>query len=599
MPKRFSNKEIAKLLEAVKAAYEIKGENKFKIMAYDRAAVSVEHASSEIKDLWDDGKIEEIPGVGENIASYLDELFRTGRVRHFEEVMRGLPKAMFELLSIPGVGAKTAYRLCKELRINDPKTALEALEKAARSGKIRLIEGFGEESEKRILEGLEAFKKGQIKEKRMELPYADAIAQEIMSYLRNCPAVIRVDSLGSLRRMVSTIGDIDIAVATHRPQEVIEWFTKYPKKQKIIEEGQTGASILLENGRQVDLRVGKPEAYGAMLQYFIGSKQHNIHLRELALKKGFSLSEYGIKSLDKRKEDKEKIMEFDNEEKFYNFLGLQWIPPELREDNGEIEAAQEGKLPELVELKNIKGDLHIHSDFPIETSHDEGLNSMEEIMEKGLKLGYEYVGFTEHNPSVSKHKPSQIIDIMKRKRDILEHINYSYEKGVKIIPIRGLNGLEIDIRPDGTLGVPEKGFDFLDFAIVSIHSSFRMKKEEMTKRVLTALEHPKAKILGHPTGRKLNEREGYELDWEKILDFCLRNHKWLEINAWPDRLDLPDVLVREAIKSGVKMVISTDSHAVEQLDLMRYGVAVARRGWAKKDDIINTLGYQEFRKLLA
>jgi len=597
MVKEFTNKEIAKILKAVAAAYEVKKGDKFKIMAYDRASTSVEHATSEIKDLWDDGKLNELPGIGAAIASHLDELFRTGRVRHFEEVMKGLPPAMFEFLSIPGIGAKTAYKLCQKLKIKNPKTALKELERAAKLGKIRIIEGFGEESEKKILEAIEAFKKGQIKERRMVLPYADTIAQEIVSYLLNCKAVKRVDTLGSLKRMVSTIGDIDIAVATESPQEVIDWFLKYPKIKKVIEKGPTGASILLENGRQVDLRIGKPEAYGAMLQYFIGSKHHNIHLRELALKKGFSLSEYGIRPL-KFKKDKQKILEFEKEEDFYHFLGLDWIPPELREDSGEIEAALNHTLPNLLKIDDIKGDLHIHSNFPIETSHDQGTASMEEVIRKGEELGYEYIGFTEHNPSISKHKPKEIIEILKRKKEEIDKINYSNEKRVRNIPIKALNGLEIDIKPNGTLGIPEEGLKLLDYAIVSVHTSFKMNREEMTKRILSALEHSKVKILGHPTGRKLNEREGYELDWEKVFDFCLKKGKWLEINAWPDRLDLPDVLVREAVKRKVKMVICTDSHSLEHLNLMRYGVAVARRGWAEKNDIINTLPYKEFKKLL-
>ena len=597
MVKEFTNKEIAKILKAVAAAYEVKKGDKFKIMAYDRASTSVEHATSEIKDLWDDGKLNELPGIGAAIASHLDELFRTGRVRHFEEVMKGLPPAMFEFLSIPGIGAKTAYKLCQKLKIKNPKTALKELERAAKLGKIRIIEGFGEESEKKILEAIEAFKKGQIKERRMVLPYADTIAQEIVSYLLNCKAVKRVDTLGSLKRMVSTIGDIDIAVATESPQEVIDWFLKYPKIKKVIEKGPTGASILLENGRQVDLRIGKPEAYGAMLQYFIGSKHHNIHLRELALKKGFSLSEYGIRPL-KFKKDKQKILEFEKEEDFYHFLGLDWIPPELREDSGEIEAALNHTLPNLLKIDDIKGDLHIHSNFPIETSHDQGTASMEEVIRKGEELGYEYIGFTEHNPSISKHKPKEIIEILKRKKEEIDKINYSNEKRVRNIPIKALNGLEIDIKPNGTLGIPEEGLKLLDYAIVSVHTSFKMNREEMTKRILSALGHSKVKILGHPTGRKLNEREGYELDWEKVFDFCLKKGKWLEINAWPDRLDLPDVLVREAVKRKVKMVICTDSHSLEHLNLMRYGVAVARRGWAEKNDIINTLPYKEFKKLL-
>lgn len=586
--KNMSNQELAKLLRAISAAYEIKGGNRFKIMAYDRAATAVEHATSEAKDLWDDGKLTSLPGIGVSIASHLDELFRTGRVPHFENLMKGLPSAMFELLGISGIGAKTAHRLCKELKLKDPTTVVDDLIKAAKKGKIAPIEGFGEKSQADILEALEEFKKGQVKKKRMLLPYADTVAQEIISYLKKCPSTIKVDSLGSLRRMVATIGDIDIAVATKRPIEVVNWFVRYHKKKKIIEKGPTGASILLKSGPQVDLRVQKPEAYGSMLQYFIGSKHHNIHLREVALKKGLSLSEYGIKK-------GKRLTEYATEEEFYHALGMPWIPPEIREDTGEIEAAQMDKLPKLIKLSDIKGDLHTHSNFPIEESHDPGTQSMEEMIARAAELGYEYIGFTEHNPSISQHSEKKIIDLIKRKREKIDKINSSRTK--KLLKMV-LNGLEIDIRPNSELAFPDKGFKFLDYVVASVHSNFRMKRKEMTERILKAIEHPKVKILGHPTGRRLNKREGYELEWDKIFEFCLKNDKWLEINAWPDRLDLPDVLVREAVKNGVKMVINTDSHALEHMDLMRYGVSVARRGWATPRDVINTLSLGKLSVIL-
>jgi len=602
-----TNKEIAKLLKTIAAAYEVKKGNKFRVMAYDRAATAVEHATSELKDLWDDGKLEEVPGIGKSIAQYLDELFRFGRVKHFEKIKRGLPPAMFELLDIPGIGAKKAYKLCKNLGIFEVKTAVDKLEKAAREGKIAKIEGFGEESQKDILEGIKVFKKGQIKENRMTLPYAWEMAKDVLEYLKKHPAVKRADPLGSLRRRVATIGDIDIAVATEEEDKVIAYFLKFPKIRKVIEKGPSGASVLLTNGRQVDLRVQKPQAYGAMLQYFTGSKQHNIHLRELALKMGLSLSEYGIKIIDRHKiqnskfkiqsaswRTKLKIYEFSDEESFYQALSLPWIPPELREDTGEIETAQKGKLPKLVEIGDIKGDLHMHSNFPVEESHDPGVDSMEKMIEVAALLGYEYIGFSEHNPSQSQHNPKEIISLIKRKKEAIDKINYSRTK--KLLKWV-FNSLEIDIKPNGELAIPLKALDLLDYGIASIHSNFKMSRKEMTKRVLQALDHPKIKIFGHPTGRKLGQREGYELDWEKIFDFCLKREKWIEINAWPERLDLPDSLVREAVKRGVKMVINTDSHAAGHLCLMEFGVSVARRGWAQKEDIINTLPYDKINKL--
>lgn len=590
--KDFTNREVAHLLRSVAAAYIAKDKDQFRIMAYQRAADSVDRASSELKDIWDDGKLDDVPGIGSSIASYLDELFRRGEVKHFNQVMKGLPEAMFELLNVPGIGAKTAYKLSSALKLKNPETAILDLEKAAKAGKVKGIEGFGEEKEKDILRGIQEFKG---RSGRLLLPYATLIAKNILSWLRQSKDVLQAYPLGSLRRQVSTIGDIDIAVATNHPKKVIKHFISYPKKDRVLEAGETTASIRLKGGEQIDLMVQPEASFGALLQHFTGSKQHNIALRELALKKGLSLSEYGIKK-------GRKLTVYASEEDFYHALGMEWIPPELREDTGEIEVSLKKQLPHLVEPGDIKGDLHVHSSFPIETSHDEGADSIEDILEEGSRLGYEYIGFSEHNPSVSKHQSSKIIDIIKRKKAQIDKINYSHEKseGVRVnkLPIHALNGLEIDIKPNGELGIPEKSLDFLDYAIVSIHSSFRMNKDEMTKRVLSALTHPKVKILGHPTGRKINSREAIEINWEKIFEFCLKKNIWLEINAWPDRLDLPDNLVREAVKIGVKMVICTDAHASEHLDLMCYGVSVARRGWAEKGDIVNTLGYNDFLKEL-
>ncbi len=584
-----TNLEIADLLRKIAAAYVVKDENHFKIMAYERAADSIEHSTSEIKDLWDDGKLGDVPGIGPAIAQHLDELFKTGKVTHFDQVIKGLPEAMFPLLKIPGFGPKKAYKLVKILKLSKAETAVEDLEKAAASGKIADIEGFGEKSQADILESIASFKKGQVKENRMNLPYADSLAKEIIAYLKKNAAVQRVDPLGSLRRCVATIGDIDISVATNKPEEVIEWFIKYPRKQKIIERGPSGASLLLGNGRQVDLRVQKPSAYGAMLQYFTGSKNHNIHLREVALKQGLSLSEYGMKKLQA---PDSHIKEYATEESFYETLGMDWIPPELREDTGEIEASLNHKLPKLVETKDIKGDLHVHSDFPIEPSHDLGSNSMEEMIKKAESLGYEYLGFSEHSPSINNHTQKQIYSILERRKNKIEELKLT-SKIVRVI-----NLLEVDILVDGNLSIEDNNLDLLDGAIASVHSSFEQSKEKMTGRILRALENSHVRILGHPTGRLLGKREGYEVDWPKIFALCQKRNIALEINAWPERLDLPDNLVREAVKMGLKMVISTDSHATEHLDLMPYGVSVARRGWAQKSDILNTLSYNEFYKWL-
>lgn len=582
-----TNKEVARLLKNVSAALMVKDKNSFQIAAYDRAAVAIEHSTLEVKDIWDDGKLQDIPGVGVNLAKHLDELFRKGRVTHFEKIFKGLPPAMFELMNIPGIGPKTAYKLCLELKIKNVSGAAEKLKKAAQTGKIRLIEGFGQESEKDILESINQQGK---KEDRMLLPFAWELSQKIIGYLEKGIPDSKIEPLGSLRRMTATVGDIDLAVATKEPKKVLSRFAAFPEAREVVVSGLNTARIIHRSGRQIDLKTMKPEAYGALLQHFTGSKQHNIHLREIAQKKGLSLSEYGIK-----KKGEKQVKSYTSEKAFYKALGMDFIPPELREDTGEIEAAQKKQLPQLIELKDVRGDLHVHSSFAIEPSNDQGLDSFETLLKKAKNLGYEYLGLSEHNPSLSQHSSKEIIEILKRKKEEIDEINYSR---VKKLFVHAYNSLEIDIKPDGSLALPQEAFRYLDFAIASIHSSFKMNRKEMTKRVLRALNHPKIKVFGHPTGRKIGEREGYELDWREILSFCRKNHKWLEINAWPNRLDLPDTLVREAVKNGVKMLINTDSHAVEDLNLMPYGVSVARRGWATKNDIINTLSYNELEKTL-
>ncbi len=598
--KNFTNQEIAQLLRQIAAVYEIKGKSQFKVNAYHRAADGIEHATSEAKDLWDENQLDQIPGVGKSIARHLDELFRTGHVKHFDKLMANLPPAAFVFLSISGIGPKTAYKLSKNLNIISAKNAIGRLKRAAQKHKIRQIPGFQAQSEERILKSISLFKKFNPEEKRMLLPYADQLAQEVINYLKKSPAVLDVNPLGSLRRRVSTIGDIDLAVKTEHPHQVIKFFMKFPKIKRILDAGRSSLGrVVLTNNRQIDLRTQAPSSYGAMLQYFTGSKHHNIALRELTLKRGLSLSEYGIKTV---KSPKSKIKRFASEKDFYHYLGMDWIPPELREDTGEIEAAQRHQLPHLIQERDIKGDLHLHSNFNIEPSHDLGKDTMEAMVQKAISLKYQYMAFSEHNPSLSHHSDKQIIDLLQRKKELVDEINYSLKNHnrnrTNNLPFYVFNSLEIDIRPDGNLAIPDKGFRFLDWAIVSIHSEFNLPKTEMTKRIIAALSHPKAKILGHPTGRILNEREGYEINWEKLFSYCLKNDKILEINSSPNRLDLPDTLVHQAIKHGVKLSIDTDSHALAQMDLMKYGVAVARRGWAEKKDIINTRSLKGIKKIL-
>lgn len=576
----FNNREIAKLLKSVSAVYAIRGGNYFQMIAYDRAADNIEHSTSELKDLWEDNKLDTIAGLGQGIQGYLDELFRTGKVKHFESLKKGMPPGMFELLDVPGMGPKTAYKLTKELEIKN----ITDLEKAARGGKIRQLPGFGAKSEEGILTAI-----GEIKARsdRVVLPFAFETAQRVLDYLRKLPECKRAEPLGSLRRMVATVGDIDIAVASTSPQKVVDYFTKFKETARILDAGVRKSSILLTNGMQVDLLVGKPQAFGALLQHFTGSKNHNIHLRELAQKKNISVSDYGITSASG---GKNKLHEFKTEEEFYNFLGMDYIEPELREDTGEIEAALAHKLPALIESSDIKGDIHIHSNYPIEPSHDFGADSFETLIKKAESLKYEYLGLSDHSPSASTHNQKQIVDLVKKRSEKIEQLKSSH-KDISI-----LNLLEIDILSNYQLSVPEEGLKLLDGAIAGIHSSHRQDKKTQTKRMLVAIRSPYVQVISHPTGRLLGKREAYELDWPLIFKECVRNKTLLEINAWPTRLDLPDTLTRDAIKAGVKLVINSDSHAVSHMDNLKYGIAVARRGWAEKKDIANTSKWLEFKK---
>lgn len=586
-----TNKEIASLFRNIAAAYAIKNENKFKfqIIAYQKAADAVEHASAELKNLYEQGSLEKIPGIGPTIKERLEELFKTGEVNHYKTVLGDISSAVFPLLDIPSFGPKKAYKLVTHFHLNDPKTVIEDVKKLALEGKIENLEGFGEKSQADILQAITEYKTGTTKTNRMALPYAFKLAGEVLAYLNKSEDVIDAEPLGSLRRMAPTVGDIDIAVTSKDPKSVIDYFVDFPAKERVIEKGPTTASLLIGGGRHVDLLVLPPEQFGSLLQHFTGSKHHNVALREYALKKHMSLSERGVKLTDK---EGKPLVEFDTEEKFYKYLGLEWIPPELRENFGEIELAQKNGLPKLIELKDIKGDLHIHSDYPIDSSHDYGNASMKDMLKKAQDLNYEYLGFSEHNPSVNNHTISQIYSILSQRKEFIEQIKLS-NKNTRVI-----NLLEVDILASGKLAVDEKALENIDAAIVSIHSAFNTPKDKMTERVLKGLSHPKAKILAHPTGRLINSRAGYDLDWGKIFAFCKDNNKALEINAWPERLDLPDLLVKEANDNGIKFVINTDSHALEHMDNMFYGVSVARRGWCTKKSILNSLPYDEFMSWL-
>jgi len=429
-----TNSEISKLLNNVAAAYAIEDEKKFRfqILAYKKAADSIEHASSELNELFKEGSLEALPGVGPSIKSHLEELFKTGKVKHFEDVLSKVPATVFPLLDVPGFGPKKAYALVRQFKLTNPKTVIADLVKIGESGKIAKLAGFGERSQQDILQAFQEYGLGKTKSNRMVLPYANELAKKMIEYLLMSKKISKAYTLGSLRRKKSTVGDIDIAVASIDPKEAIEHFTKYPHTERVIEKGIRTASILTSSGKQIDLMVESPTGFGALLQHFTGSKEHNVHLREIALSKGFSLSDYGIK---KKGVKDAKITQYATEESLYKELGLQWVPPEIREDSGEIKLAKTNKLPKLIELKDIKGDFHLHSSYPIEPSHDMGQDSMEDMIKNALKLGYKYLGFSEHNPSISQHSKSQVYQILEKRMKFIERLKLKYNKSIHIFSL--------------------------------------------------------------------------------------------------------------------------------------------------------------------
>ncbi len=584
-----SNKDIARLLRDVAAAYLLRNEIRFKIIAYEKAADAIEQMNRELKDIWKEGKMKGIPGIGPTITTHLEELFKTGKSDHFNSIIWSMPEAIYPLMRVPSIGPKKAFKLVKELNIEKADSAIDTLLKHALDGKIETIEGFGAKSQDEIIKAIQLYKQSDRKTERMPLPYAKELANQIMTYMKKLDYITHIDSMGSMRRSVSTIGDIDIALSCpeEKTEEVIKHFTSYPLKVDVDNAGAKKASIIVSPNIRVDLRVQEAKSYGSMLQYFTGSKAHNVKLREYALRKKLSLSEWGIKETDTG-----KLHEFKNEKDFYAFLDLPLIPPEIREGTNEIDIARKDKLPTLVTLKDIKGDLHTHSSYDLKPSHDFGENTYQEMAEKAASLGYEYIGFSDHNPNTGNNTSVEIIDIMKKRKEDIDHIFRSN----KFDHIKTFISLECDIMPSGELALPDEALEYVDYLVVSVHSSFRQDRKTMTDRVLKALNKPKVKIFGHPTARLLGKREGIELDWDNIFACVKERNIAFEINSAPERLDLPDTLIREALEHGIRFVINTDAHATSHMDGMEYGISVARRGWASKHDIMNTLPYSEFKK---
>ncbi len=565
------NREIAEIFDKIADILELLNENPFRIRAYRNAGANIRELTGDIEDLAERGELTGIPGVGPDLAGKIKEFISTGKIEDYEKLRKRVSEELTGLLDIQGLGPKTIIKLNKELSIKN----LEDLERALEMGEVLKLRGMGEKKVEDIKRGIELFKKSR---ERIPLGIALPLAEDIVRRISKIPGTKGTAIAGSVRRMKETIGDIDILTEARDGERVVKAFTNLPFVKEVLAAGDTKGSVVLENGIQVDLRVVEPESYGAALLYFIGSKAHNIKLRTIALEKGLKINEYGIFRGDKK-------IAGETEKGIYETLGLQWIPPEIREDRGEVEAAQYGKLPDLVKLEDIKGDLQMHSIW------SDGKATIEEMALKAKGLGYEYIAMTDHSPSSRIAGGLSIERLYEKKREV-DALNKKL-KGIKI-----LMGSEVDIKSDGSLDYPDEVLKDLDIAIASVHSGFKMDMESMTKRIVKALKNPFIHFLVHPTGRLIGRREGYEVDMDEIIRTAKEYGKALEVNSHYLRLDLNDINVRKAVNAGVKIVISTDSHAPDELDMMRLGVATARRGWAEKKDVLNTMRLNELSKWL-
>jgi len=568
------NTDIAKVFSDIADLLELKGENPFKIRAYQKAARAIEHHPKELKIMLEEGQdLRTIPGVGEAIAKKITELLTTGRLAYYENLKAEFPPGITNLLAIPGIGPKTANRLSTELGI----TSVDELEREIKEGRVAKLFRLGEKTAENMLRQIQALRR---KDQRIPIGEALPIVDDILAALRSVPGVRNLTAAGSLRRFRETLGDIDLMGTADNPKEVIEAFVNLPQVAQVLAQGSTKASAIVRSGLQVDLRLVEHDSFGSLLQYFTGSKQHNISLRERARKQGLKLSEYGITVVAT-----DTLEKFATEEEFYHRLGLQYIPPELREAQGEIEKAEQGSLPRLVQLADIKGDLHVH------TNWSDGHNSIEEMALAAKELGYEYIAITEH--SVGRGI-AHGLDVEKLQRQVAE-IKALNER---LSGIRVLTGVEVDVRADGTLDLPHEVLSELDIVIAGVHSAMNQSEEKMTRRLLSAIENPDVDIIGHPTCRLIGEREPIALDLEAVFQMAARYGKILEINAMPDRLDLKDIHAFRARDLGVKLAIGTDAHSTAHLRFMRFGVGIARRAWCEPMHIINTLPLAELLSLL-
>ena len=558
------NGEVAQILYDIADLLEMGEGDRFRPIAYRRAAREIEALPEDIEKLWHQGgipRLRQVQGVGEAIAEKIDQYFREGKVRALEELQREFPRGLVEVMRLRGLGPKRAAVLWKTLGI----TSVQDLKKAAEGRQIRRLKGFGEKTEQKILDAIKLHEEGQ---SRTLLAVAWPIAEEILQHLKDHAPIDRASIAGSARRMRETVGDLDLLVTSPDPVAAIHAFTAMPRVKEVVLAGETKATVILEGRMQADIRVLEPGSWGAGLVYFTGNKDHNIHLRSMAQARGWKLDEYGIFEGEKR-------IAGETEEGVYGAFGLPWIPPEIREENGEIEAAEEGTLPRLVELAEIRGDFHVH------TNRSDGVDTPEAMVHAAVGRGYEYVGISDHSPSLVVANGLSP-EALRMHRATIRALNRELEGKITI-----LMGSECDILDGGALDYPDEVLRELDYTIVSVHSKFGLSEEEQTERVVRALQNPYANIFAHPTTRLIGSRDPIALDLPAVMEAAAATGTALEVNAYPNRMDLNGPYARMAKEKGCVLAVDTDSHAAGQLANMRFGVGTARRGWLGPDDVIN------------
>ncbi len=568
------NLEIARIFNRIADILEIEGENPFRIRAYRRAAQNLEALVDDIESIAKRRDLTEIPGIGKDLSAKIIEYLQTGSMKDYEVLKAKYPDTVIEMLSVPGIGPKKVKLFYKKLGIK----SIKELEEAIKQGKLTGLPGIREKTLQKILKGIEIYKSGR---NRRLLGHVYPVAQHLKEVLVSNAPIKVIEIAGSFRRRKETVKDLDILVISEEPKKVIDVFVELPLVGEVLSKGTTRSSILTTDGLQIDLRVLEEESFGSALQYFTGSKQHNIHTRVIAQKMGLTISEYGV-----FEEKTGRKIAGKTEEEVYEAIGLTWIPPELREDRGEIEAALNGKLPELITEDDIRGDLHIH------TNWSDGTSDIREVVNYARLLGLEYIAITDHSKSLTIAKGLD-------ETRLLEQIKQVKEINASFTDIEVLCGIEVDILEDGSLDISDEVLKQLDIVVASIHTRFNMKKQEMTKRIVNALKNPYVNVLGHPTGRMLGERDPYEFDLEEVINVAIKNKVAFEVNAYPQRLDLSDVYIKRVIEAGCKIAINTDSHVPTQMSNIKYGVFCARRGWAEKKDCINSFNILELKRWLS